>query len=66
MERVLEYTDLKTEAPATTAIRLPPNWPSEGRIVFRNYSTRYREGLDLVIKNISMEIQPAEKGNSGG
>ncbi|KAG0057832.1 Multidrug resistance-associated protein 1 [Gryganskiella cystojenkinii] len=61
MERVLEYTDLKTEAPEITPIRLPPNWPSEGRISFRNYSTRYREGLDLVIKNVSMEIKPSEK-----
>ncbi|KAF9201818.1 Multidrug resistance-associated protein 1 [Haplosporangium sp. Z 27] len=61
MERVLEYTDLKTEAPDTTDVYIPPNWPSEGRISFQNYSTRYREGLDLVIKNVDLEIAPTEK-----
>ncbi|KAG0085747.1 Multidrug resistance-associated protein 1 [Podila epicladia] len=61
VERVVEYTELRTEALATTAIALPKNWPHKGHIVFRNYSTRYREGLDLVIKNISIDIRPGEK-----
>ncbi|KAG0071220.1 Canalicular multispecific organic anion transporter 2 [Linnemannia elongata] len=61
VERVIEYTDLETEAPEHTNVVLPPNWPSQGHIRFRNYSTRYREGLDLVLKNISLEILPAQK-----
>ncbi|KAG0054479.1 hypothetical protein BGZ83_011166 [Gryganskiella cystojenkinii] len=61
VERVVEYTNLKTEAPAHTHVRLPPNWPNHGHVRFLNYSTRYREGLDLVIKNVSIDIQPAEK-----
>ncbi|KAF9352690.1 Multidrug resistance-associated protein 1 [Mortierella sp. AD094] len=61
MERVLEYTNLKTEAPDTTNVFIPPNWPSQGRISFQNYSTRYREGLDLVIKNVNLEVAPAER-----
>ncbi|KAG9062305.1 Multidrug resistance-associated protein 1 [Linnemannia hyalina] len=61
LERIIEYTDLKTEAPDTTDVLLPSNWPSEGRISFKNYSTRYREGLDLVIKNVSVDILPSEK-----
>ncbi|KAF9995126.1 CD9 antigen [Entomortierella chlamydospora] len=61
MERVLEYTNLKTEAPDTTNVLIPPNWPSRGRISFQNYSTRYREGLDLVIKNVNLEVAPAER-----
>ncbi|KAF8940207.1 hypothetical protein BGZ47_007831 [Haplosporangium gracile] len=61
VERVIEYTDLKTEAPEHTNAVLPPNWPNQGHIRFRNYSTRYREGLDLVIKNVSFEILPAQK-----
>ncbi|KAG0213036.1 hypothetical protein BGX33_003167 [Mortierella sp. NVP41] len=60
VERVHEYSNKRTEAPATTGVNLPQNWP-QGRIVFKDYSTRYREGLDLVIKNVSFEVQPAEK-----
>ncbi|KAF9435257.1 hypothetical protein BGZ76_006612 [Entomortierella beljakovae] len=63
VERIQEYTLKKQEAPSRLPEddKLPPNWPSEGRIVFKDYSTRYRQGLELVIKDISFEIQPAEK-----
>ncbi|KAF9347394.1 Multidrug resistance-associated protein 1 [Mortierella sp. AD094] len=60
VERVVEYTDMKTEAPDHTDVYLPPKWPSQGRVQFKNYSTRYREGLDLVLRNISIEILPGE------
>ncbi|KAF9367369.1 CD9 antigen, partial [Mortierella sp. AD011] len=46
--------------PVETGARLPPNWPAEGRIVFKNYSARYREGLDLVVKDISFTVEPTE------
>ncbi|KAF9308629.1 Multidrug resistance-associated protein 1 [Podila horticola] len=55
-----KYSDLKVEAPDKT-FEIPPNWPDRGHITFKNYSTRYREGLDLVIKNISLDIKPGEK-----
>ncbi|KAF9429464.1 CD9 antigen [Entomortierella beljakovae] len=61
VERVLEYMNLNTEAPDTTNLPIPANWPSEGRISFQNYSTRYREGLDLVLKNLDLEVAPTEK-----
>ncbi|KAF9200129.1 hypothetical protein BGZ49_009666 [Haplosporangium sp. Z 27] len=61
VERIDEYSNKNPEAPAVTDVKLPENWPNEGRVEFRNYSTRYREGLDLVIKNISIHVQPAEK-----
>ena len=37
------------------------SWPAEGRVIVENYSTRYREGLDLVLKDVSFTIEPAEK-----
>ncbi|KAG0263368.1 Multidrug resistance-associated protein 1 [Mortierella polycephala] len=63
MERIQEYSDKNQEAPVSMPrdAHLPPNWPSEGRVVFKNYSTRYRPGTDLVIKDVSFEVQPAEK-----
>ncbi|KAF9938432.1 hypothetical protein BGZ67_000203 [Mortierella alpina] len=61
VERVDEYSEKPTEAPAETGARLPPNWPDQGRVVFKNYSARYREGLDLVVKDVSFTVQPSEK-----
>ncbi|KAG0355479.1 hypothetical protein BGZ54_001133 [Gamsiella multidivaricata] len=61
VERVDEYANKNPEAPTVTDVNLPENWPNAGRVEFRNYSTRYREGLDLVIKNISFTVEPAEK-----
>ncbi|KAK3834478.1 MAG: multidrug resistance-associated protein 3 [Linnemannia gamsii] len=61
VERVNEYANKNPEAPVKTDVVLPENWPQNGLVEFRNYSTRYREGLDLVIKNISFTVQPAEK-----
>ncbi len=42
-------------------VRLPDGWPTAGRIQFHNYQTRYREGLDLVLKGLSFEVLPSEK-----
>ncbi|KAF8936499.1 hypothetical protein BGZ47_009465 [Haplosporangium gracile] len=61
VERVLEYSENPIEAPVDTGVQLPPNWPEHGRVVFKNYSARYREGLDLVVKDISFTVEPAEK-----
>ncbi|KAF9180847.1 hypothetical protein BGZ50_005879 [Haplosporangium sp. Z 11] len=61
VERVDEYANKNPEAPAETDVKLPENWPNEGRVEFKNYSTRYREGLDLVIRDISFTVEPAEK-----
>ncbi|KAF9586129.1 hypothetical protein BGW38_009399 [Lunasporangiospora selenospora] len=61
MERVVEYMDLDTEAPEHTSVKLPEAWPNRGQVRFCNYSTRYREGLDLVLKNISIDVQPGQK-----
>ncbi|CAL1548930.1 unnamed protein product, partial [Lymnaea stagnalis] len=36
-------------------------WPSLGHIEFVNYSTRYRDGLDLVLNDVSFTIHPGEK-----
>lgn len=62
VERIEEYTNLKSEAPEIIETnRIPNNWPTSGAIDFKNYSTRYREGLDLVLKKINISIKPQEK-----
>ena len=62
VERVLEYANLPSEAP-DVIFKNRPNlgWPANGAVRFENYSTRYREGLDLVLKNITIDIKPHEK-----
>ncbi|CEP10034.1 hypothetical protein [Parasitella parasitica] len=60
VERVKEYIDLpreKYESPRS----VDPMWPAKGRIEFRNYSTRYRDGLDLCLRNLSFTVASKEK-----
>ena len=37
------------------------DWPTKGVVEFKNYSLRYRPGLDLVLKDINAEVQSGEK-----
>ncbi|KAK9451809.1 P-loop containing nucleoside triphosphate hydrolase protein [Limtongia smithiae] len=62
VERVLEYSKLPSEAPMIVPNHRPPaSWPTAGELIFDHYSTRYRAGLDLVLKDISLHIKPREK-----
>lgn len=62
VERILEYCNLKSEAPDVIPENKPDDeWPSEGVVKFSNYSTRYRENLDLILKDISISIKSHEK-----
>ncbi|MCJ1258553.1 hypothetical protein MMC24_006386 [Lignoscripta atroalba] len=62
VERVLEYASLPSEAPEVISKHRPKiSWPSKGAVEFSNYSTRYRKGLDLVLKNIDLSIKAHEK-----
>lgn len=62
VERILEYAQLPSEAPEIISKNRPPvSWPSKGAVSFNKFSTRYREGLDLVLKDIDLNIKPHEK-----
>ena len=53
---------LSNQAPAIVEGNRPGwSWPEEGRVEFKNYSTRYRPGLDLVLKGVTCNINPGEK-----
>lgn len=39
----------------------PPEWPMQGNVEFYDYSVRYREGLDLVLKQLTLSVKGGEK-----
>ncbi|XP_012434034.5 ATP-binding cassette sub-family C member 3 isoform X1 [Taeniopygia guttata] len=62
VERIKEYSETETEAPWIIEGKRPPeNWPSKGDLEFVNYSVRYRKGLDLVLKDLNLQVHGGEK-----
>ena len=62
VERIKEYAEKPTEAlPIIENHRPPDDWPRDGHVKFDHYSTRYREGLDLVLKDIDVDIPGGKK-----
>ncbi|XP_071113612.1 multidrug resistance-associated protein 1-like [Haliotis cracherodii] len=60
MDRVQQFINSPNEA-ALRKGQLPFNWPDRGRLEFINYSLRYRQGRDLVLKNITFTVHGGEK-----
>lgn len=62
VERVLEYSKLPSEGPYRNPIddHIPENW-TDSPILFSHYSARYRPGLNLVLKDLCLEIGAGEK-----
>lgn len=61
VERIKEYAELEQEAPYESSDQVSSDWPKQGLIEFRDYSTRYRPGTDLVLKHVSFVAHPGEK-----
>ncbi|XP_035824262.1 multidrug resistance-associated protein 1-like [Aplysia californica] len=67
LERVVDYSNKPTEASWKTEeenkaeLSLSTQWPESGDLVLDNYQTRYREGLDLVLKGVTCHIKSGEK-----
>ncbi|KAF1518623.1 Multidrug resistance-associated protein 1, partial [Eudyptes sclateri] len=62
VERVKEYAEMEKEAEWSIEQTAPVStWPEEGKVEFRGYGLRYREDLDLVLKNINVTINGGEK-----
>ena len=62
VERIMEYTNIGLEAPWIIDNNRPPKtWPDTGDVTLSNLAIRYREGLDLVIKDINCTIKGGNK-----
>ncbi|XP_033954626.1 ATP-binding cassette sub-family C member 4-like [Pseudochaenichthys georgianus] len=61
VERVVEYTELESEAPWETEKRPPPDWPSKGLVTFDRVSFSYSPEGPLVLNNMKAMFRPQEK-----
>ncbi|PVG03230.1 P-loop containing nucleoside triphosphate hydrolase protein [Serendipita vermifera] len=62
-ERILHYAnEIEQEPPSQRPEhKPPPEWPQRGEIQIQNISLRYRPGLPIVLKGISLDIKGGEK-----
>ncbi|GER54532.1 ABC transporter family protein [Striga asiatica] len=62
VERILQYSNLASEAPLVIEDSRPPqNWPDFGNIRFTNLQIRYAEHLPSVLKNITCTFPGKKK-----
>ncbi|KAL7125988.1 hypothetical protein ABFS83_14G154400 [Erythranthe nasuta] len=62
VERILQYSNLTSEAPLVIEESRPPiNWPHFGTICFDNLQIRYAEHLPSVLKNITCTFPGRKK-----
>ncbi|KAE8250825.1 hypothetical protein A4X13_0g4355 [Tilletia indica] len=62
VERILSYSTLEPEAPYEIPENKPPaGWPDKGELQLRDYSSRYRSGLPLCLKNLNIDIKAGER-----
>ncbi|XKL66880.1 hypothetical protein PGB90_010300 [Kerria lacca] len=62
VERIRQYEETSEEKPWKIQNEsVPANWPSKGEISFVNFSVRYRENLELVLKSVNFSINGGEK-----
>lgn len=62
VERLIEYDDEPTEAPAIIQGNRPlPDWPTRGQVCVENLVVRYRPELDPVLHGISFTVGSSEK-----
>lgn len=72
VERLVEYANDLPQEKAYEIPKTDPNssdWPLNGEIKFENCSMAYRPGLQMALKNLSINVKPGEKisivGRSG-
>ncbi|CAB1328550.1 unnamed protein product [Coregonus sp. 'balchen'] len=61
VERVVEYTELESEAPWETDKRPPPDWPRHGFITFDQVNFSYYADSPVVLKNMTAVFRSREK-----
>ena len=63
VERINEYSHNKEEDEWEKDVKPATDWPSKGVVEFVDYSTRYREGTPMVLKNLNVKFDSLDKVN---
>ena len=61
VERMMEYTELESEAPWETEKRPPLDWPSQGLVTFDGVNFSYSADGPVVLRNMNATFLPREK-----
>uniref|UniRef100_A0A8C9SPU2 Multidrug resistance-associated protein 4 n=1 Tax=Scleropages formosus TaxID=113540 RepID=A0A8C9SPU2_SCLFO len=61
VERVVEYTELESEAPWETEKKPPPDWPRHGNITFDQVNFAYNSDGPVVLKSMNAVFRSKEK-----
>jgi ATP-binding cassette subfamily C (CFTR/MRP) protein 1 len=62
VERLKEYSSLPIEAPWKLKSTEPvKTWPQDGSMSFKDYSVKYRENLELVLRNLTFNVSKGER-----
>lgn len=62
VERIKEYCEIDREASyETDRVLTSKEWPERGTIQFIKYATQYREGMDLVLNNLTFSVSSGQK-----
>ena len=61
IQRLFEYIVSEEVEKDHALIKAPEDWPQVGGIIIKNLKIRYREGLPLVLDNVSFKILAKEK-----
>jgi ATP-binding cassette subfamily C (CFTR/MRP) protein 1 len=61
IERLHEYSENNDLEKSFDAPEAPKGWPRFGGVDVKNISVRYRDGLQLVLKNVSFKVDSKDK-----
>lgn len=62
VERIKEYAEIKQEAPwQLQNENVPKDWPQNGQVQFKDVDLRYRDGLELVLRQLTFTVNGTEK-----
>ncbi|KAF2351590.1 ABC transporter type 1 transmembrane domain [Trinorchestia longiramus] len=61
VERIQSYIETLESEERPSEVVPPSNWPTHGRICFRNVSMRYRHNTPLVFSDLSFDVHENEK-----